>query len=504
MGVFFWTSLGFCFEIAAFELSFFVYLDLSQPFAYNITITTTTTTTMTLLNLAPGAVTHAVADPAVSATDNLIRRTKAIHAGSVLPPFSMSFVADPAKVIEVTSALRFSTNTHVRNRTLAKMDLVNQFLFVAPGGKVYVFTCPTVGTDAANNAIVLGSMSDALDRVAPVSVPLKVFEGWAFSVVPEAAATLFDLPRYPELPDMTPGAPLADGTAGDLPSMARLDFGVDAVTALPVLAAVPVMLPIPVGVVLPVDAVWDISDPKPALEAVFPFYEVWRAAHAYMIRMNQGLSVTSAGPLFDPTAIAPVEFNLRLARAGLVTHTMISPTSPHYANVFSILEAATRSAWVRIADATLPLLAFNDPATTAALGLGPIGADPTVPAGSGVLGPWFPEVLGRLATSMEILQNPKPPVTKAESEQLVSAADVAAKFSLAFAHLEPCPNATDSPTVVPAKIRPEMMKVLEASKLTRAVPVLREQFETATRRAAATDIHSDRCVNISGAIADSV
>ena len=266
------------------------------------------------------------------------------------PPysFSRSFAANPAKVNYVTSLYREDTFAEVRRLALANYDNVFQFLFVFES-MVYVFTHPTVQTNNINRPIMIGTLTDAVWSSVPASIRLPSYVGWTTSLIPAAAVDLYNLPRGALLPDTIQGATTPAGV-NEPGSFARLDFGPDAPTILPTIAAVPVMLAVPVGVHLPTGP-WSLNDPQPELEAVYPFFEVWRSAHLYLAKNNAGSSVTMGGPLFDQAAFVgvnqfPDTFPLR--KTSDTTFLMIPLNSPHFSDVADMVTMISQAAMVRV------------------------------------------------------------------------------------------------------------------------------------------------------------
>lgn len=413
------------------------------------------------------------------------------------PPyfFSRSFAANPAKVHYVTALYREDTLANVRRLALANYDNVYQFLFVFER-KVYVFTHPSVGTNSTNRPIMLGSLSDSVWTNIPASIRLQSYEGFTTSLIPAAAVDMYHLPRGALLPDTIQGATTPAGV-NEPGSFARLDFGLDAPTILPTFAAVPVMLAVPLGVHLPAGP-WSLEVPQPELEAIYPFYEVWRAAHMYNAKNNEGFSVTMGGPLFDHAAFAgnnmfPDTFPIRMTSDA--TFAMIFLNSPHFSEVADMVAAISQAAMVRVVAALGPAAPPIAP---------PAPEEIDVEANAVAAAAQRRQHEGdRMFQLMEQNMN-KGTATQAEKEHKLAADIVCAKFSLAFANLVPSDDGLSEPTVVPATIRPDFRAILEATKLTTATRLMRDEVDIAVRRAASSDNRFDGQVNMTGEFVDGV
>ena len=428
-----------------------------------------------------------------SVFDGLLLRARQSAAPGSSLTYSKSFAANPAKVTYVSSLYRDDTLPGVRSLALANTDNCIQFLFPFEG-QVYVLTRPTVHTNETGRPIVAGTLTDELETNTPASVRLHSWEGWVSSLLPVASVDAFQLPRGALLPDTIQGEATAPGVH-EPGSFARLDFGDDAATLVPTFAAVPMVLGVPLGVHLPSGPSWSLTEPNAELEAVYPFYEVWRSAHAYLAKNNMALSVTMGGPLFDQAAFAVNQFpdTLPLRLTGETNFTMIPPNSPLFAAVDGMVKTSSREALFRIAETLGPAPPVID-----------VDADTGVPgtAAQGQIG-------GGLLTSDHLLRamesmHTKGSASQAEKEHKLAAKVVAAKFSILFARLVPSEDGVSEPTVVPATIRPEFLEILETSKLASATRMLRDAVDTAVRRAACSDNRFDGHVDMTGDMVDAV
>ena len=407
--------------------------------------------------------------------------------------YSKSFAANPAKVTYVSSLYRDDTLPGVRSLALANTDNCIQFLFPFEG-RVYVLTRPTVHTNETGRPIVAGTLTDELETNTPASVRLHSWEGWVSSLLPVASVDVFQLPRGALLPDTIQGEATAPGVH-EPGSFARLDFGDDAATLVPTFAAVPMVLGVPLGVHLPSGPSWSLTEPIAELEALYPFYEVWRSAHAYLAKNNMALSVTMGGPLFDQAAFTVNQFpdTLPLRLTGETNFTMIPPNFPLFAAVDILVKTSSREALFRIAETLGPAPPVID--VDAETGI-PATADQGQ-AGGGLLTP------DHLLRVMETMNN-KGSTSQAEKEHKLAAKIVAAKYSIVFARLVPSEDGVSEPTVVPARIRPEFLEILETSKLSSATRMLRDAVDTAVRRAACSDNRFDGHVDMTGDMVDTV
>ena len=255
--------------------------------------------------------------------------------------FSHSFPPDPAKVAAVTNLLRRSEHPLVRLQALADPSLATQFLFVL-AGQIFPLTRPCIATTAGNTAVYIGNMSDELGECIPIEVPAQGFTGWFTSIIPGADATAYDLPTFLEPPDTISGK---DGTAG---SIERLNWGPDADTADLMITAVPMVLPVPAGVHLPTDT-WEVGVSMPEVTQVYPFIEIWRRAHHYIIQNNEGFSVTVDGPLFDQTDITHGQTpSITIEPRGALTLQTLVRTDAHFTPVKVTTKEAHNAAYIRI------------------------------------------------------------------------------------------------------------------------------------------------------------
>ena len=457
---------------------------------------------MPLLSFAllPPAVLHDTLAP-TSVVDEMITRTKTL-AGANPHFLSHSTKLAPTTVEKVTMLLRSDTNPAVRMLAVNCKELVTQFLF-CQDGLILPFTSPIAGTTAENLPIVMGSMSDTIDTTIPVSIDMLHHGSWVTTVLPEADVTFFDLPRLAEAPDLVAGPPLADGTPGAAPSLARLGFGDDAATLNPTFAALPAMLPLPAGVHLPAGN-WPIAEHNAEFAAAFPFGEVWRKGLAYTIAHNAGFSVTSqAGIMFDHTAFTGNPLAMPISESAATVFTMIPPTSPQYACMMAVMDGTFRAAWLRKSETLLPAPATNNTfgGTATHQGGATIGAE----AGAGVGTPWATaDGMANLLVETMRATAGHTTTTLSERDHKKAAADTVVKYSLCFARLVPPADGFGGPEVVPATIRPEFQEMLETTKTSQATSMMRELLDTYTRRAASSPLFLKASVTLTGDWVDGV
>ena len=436
---------------------------------------------------------------APSVYDGILLRAQQSTASGPPPTYSHSFAADPAKVDYVSALYRDDTLPTVRAMALANPNNVLQFLFVSEGF-IYPMTNPSPQTSSANHPIAIGTMTDKVGVSTPASVRLHALHGWISVLMPLALVDKFQLPRAALLPDTIQGATTAAGV-NEPGSFARLGFGPDAPTLAPTFACVPMMLGVPLGVHLPGEP-WPLTDLNPELTAMFPLFEIWRAAHEYLQTNNGGTSVSMGGPMFDPAAFTVNIFpnSIPVRATSDTIYTMILPSSPHFTLVGDMVTVISRDAMLRVAEALGPVPPVTPPGTVV------IDVETGLPDDAGTARDsqcnlWTP---ARMLRVMEAMNNNKGPVTtQVENELKAAAAIVCAKMSIAFARLIPSDDGSP-PNVVPANIRPQFVEILSTTKLSTATRLLREAVDVAVRRAASSDNRFDGHVNMTGDFVDGV
>ena len=382
-----------------------------------------------------------------TALDLLIKAAKNDNS---VTTFSRSFAADPTKVTTVTKLFRRTEHPNVRGYTLcSNPDLCMQFLLVMAGW-IYPFTRPCVATNAGQDTIYVGNLSDLLVDCHPAEMQGSGFNGWFTSLVPKADVDTFHLPYFTEPPDTLDGPPSAAGLAdGDAGSVARLNYGPDAAEKELMIAALPIVIPLPAGVPFPTDP-WEATVPNPEATQHYAFVEVWRQAQAYILNNNAGMSVTMGGPLFDLTGIAEGQVpNCTIEPRGDLTLQMIPPTSPHFTPVKVASREAANAAYIRIGN-TLPV------ETTAAGVAGMFshqqpGTNLHHPAGESPSGGNFEKLVEALTN------NSRTPEVK---EKAKTQEAVLQRFSLAFAEVA---EVSKERIVIPATLRPKFIEFVNTS-----------------------------------------
>jgi hypothetical protein len=129
-------------------------------------------------------------------------------AGSV-QRFSLANLPDGPKALLVRSTYGTGMSEACRAQILADPNNCSQFL-CHYGDSFGFLTRPTISatTTLDGDQLVVGSFSDTLGQVYPVSFPLDHFLGVFSGLVKRSDAACFNLPVYPKEPDTIQGPPL--------------------------------------------------------------------------------------------------------------------------------------------------------------------------------------------------------------------------------------------------------------------------------------------------------
>ena len=387
-----------------------------------------------------------------SALDQLIRRAK---NESSVHTFSRSFDTDPTKVTSVTKLFRSTKQLNVRMGALSNPELVTQFLFVLDK-KIFPLTRPCI-TSEEGDAVYVGSMSDELGECIPIQVSAEGFAGWFTSIVPQKDADDYNLPYYLDPPDTIEGRPSTPGAYdGEAGSFDCLNLGPNAAALDPTITVLPMVLPVPGGVPLPTDT-WEVNVPNPEMMAIFPFVEVWRKAHHYIIDNNEGWSVTVDGPLFDQSKIVqnqtPANVGVVQPR-GALTLKMLAPTSPLFTPVKTTTREATNAAYIRIGS-TMAAQSQHT-ATVENTGMMTTPNNQFDVRTNSTTGDSFERFVNVMASSAR-----SPEVTERNKTQ----EKVVHRYMLAFATID---NNGGENTVIPAKLKPGFIELIKCTNLSSA------------------------------------
>jgi hypothetical protein len=396
-----------------------------------------------------------------NAIESLIQRGM---TESITKSFSGAYPFDPATTTQVVQALGTATPTGFRQALYANPDIVSQYLFVHQN-QIHCITRPVITTTDAGVVTHVASMSDIIGDCIPIEFSSEDFTGSFTSLIPAAVVTELGLPHAAEPPDTIPGP----GPDGVEPSNARLNYG----GTVTVIASLPKFFPVPKGVHLPASP-WMLTDNKIEVTSACPAIEHWRQAQHYAAVYNEGLSVTTGGPLMDLAGIAVDQFRDHISTTASTHVRMVHATSPHYAQVKAIIKTFTRSTCLHLG--------------------GLLPSEPPVPAGAPAPpGQHFdPDQVLQLVTTLT--QGTRPTIDK---ERTKVAADTAHKFQLLFAHLAPSEDPGGEPTVVPGILNPEFVKFLDTSTRPTAIRALLELITIATNVAAASSHRLDADANFS-------
>jgi len=385
--------------------------------------------------------------------------------------FSLAFEVNPNKVSLLQNTLTPDISAARRSQIWADPMNCSQFACRWDGSFGF-FTRPTisqeVGADGAQS--VVGSFTDTIGQVYPISVPLDDFQGFFSTLVRRGNAERFRLPIYPKEPDTIHGPPLPqeggrgvrnrDPPAPVEPSMERLNWDLPEDHQNedePVIALLPMFLPIGPGQSFPH---MHALDSETSFAEEFPLLEVWRMGMVYAHTHNEGHSVTTAGPLFHLPSVAldvnvPNPFETYPIRQDLfVTPTLVGPHDTRFTEVSDTMHTWADYVWMDVGSRAEP---------------------ETVP----------PQPLGEGINSQAI-RNIVEPIVNRDKEFRLSARTIA-RFRLLFGTL-PAPDSETPLMAVLPDIKEEFQACLKLSTGAAAADELKEMTRTAVRCANASRI----------------
>ena len=258
--------------------------------------------------------------------------------------FSRSHPRSPPKDDAVAALLKVGADPDQLHHLLNNPDFVQQKVFVRDG-LLQVITRPTPASTSDGSPIVIGSMSDTIETIVPVSGAKTYFTAHFTSLVSASDAADLDLPTAIEDPQILEGPPPADGSPADPPGFERLHFTVNNPDDAPVAIALPVALPVPVGIPIPLGH--PVATPLTDEQCPYKPLRTWAKAVAYLIAHNDGVPVTHGGLLFTPESFDPQPFAALTIIPSITVPpiSMLYPESPQYLNVMNILQQEQQSAY---------------------------------------------------------------------------------------------------------------------------------------------------------------
>jgi len=223
------------------------------------------------------------------------------------------------------------------------------------------FTRPVINQSVdGNTQWVVGSFTDTIGQVFPVTVPLDEFDGFFTTLVCKDDVARFNLPIYPMEPEEVPGPPPAgegqgarnqnaDPVEGSMEWLNWPDADGENDDGNPVIVVLPQFLPVGPGQTFP--------HHHPLVSTTsfrdrFPLLEIWCRGVVYARDHYDGQSVTLGRPLFlnkgleldnndpDPTE----EFDIR---PGLfLTPTQLGPNDACFSEVAGTLGPWSNQVWI--------------------------------------------------------------------------------------------------------------------------------------------------------------
>ena len=306
-----------------------------------------------------------------SITFIMTSRLLAIRKGKTGDIQQFSKVKTRSDQVESRLLETFRSTISDRSRTQILFDttLVTQ-VAVVYDGSVGFLTRPIIVEPPNDEPVVVGSFSNTIGQVYPMSIPLETYMGYFTSLVPAGEATLYSLPTHPTSPDTIgphQARPRRNAPDPEEPTLARLNFPMAEGAGeadRPVIAALPVALPIPPGVHIPHTTPIDSAA---ELELNCPWITMWMKALKYLRDSNDGISVTRGGPLFDQDGLLvddnpPEQLDhIHVVMSTVTNPTLVPPTSPFFALVNDAVSELSNDAWMSLGD-RLPTDQVNNPA----------------------------------------------------------------------------------------------------------------------------------------------
>lgn len=399
-----------------------------------------------------------------TATSEIQRAIMRAKMESDIKHLSCTFDRDADICNVLLNAYRDNTDPLFFNMTVFQPRNAIQFLAMH-SDHIRVFTNPMVATNSSGETIYLASMGDELGTTSPVSIPAYEFHGTITVLMPKTDAEALGLLQMAKPPDTIPGVgdDPDDPDVTEAPSMARLNFGPDAVQQNPVIVEIPKFLAVPRGLHIPTGP-WSIYDTavNDDIKGTFRIIEDWRMAIVHAVINNGGKSVTAENStLFVHDELGddvPEGVNDNIE----ADFTMLNCYSEHYILCKGAVDTIHDAAYTRLAERLPPQATAGPPAplATAPPTQAGLGADQVKALVEGIF-------TGTTATRTA-------PQSLQDVEQLASAEDIGRRLALVFAELVPDPNG-GNPTVRPARINEAFMDILKLSKSSASIAVTRFQ-----------------------------
>ena len=379
------------------------------------------------------------------------------------------------------------TAAPVRTSCLGDRARIQQFAFVFQG-KIEILSCPQVFSDTtvAGDPVIklVGSLSDSMDLIVPVSINFTKAMSFASALVPQALVAKYNLPTLEMLVDDIAGG----GPDAVAPSMNRLAFGqTDDQATHPKLAALPVLYPVPKGALVEAHLALDADVPVPT-DVFGEAFHMWRHAAVYAFQHNGGQSKHLHGTLFAKDGFTG---DVMTPFVGLafddwnLLPTPLMPGSTAFTVVVNAVMAYRDSIWEYLGGQS----ATGIPAAAPVVG----------PAG-GTRGPVVPAVDTTLESLTDALKNIAQPKSQKETERMQLADEVVLSYRLLFAALTP--SADGGPVeVVPATLQTAFVSLLQKQGNAGAQADLKKMFRSAISTAGHSDNRLDAAVEFDANVA---
>jgi hypothetical protein len=218
----------------------------------------------------------------------------------------------------------------IQDALLAQVHAAQALIIL--NGHVTVLTAPMRHNGQPD---FLVSVGDTIDHPHPGAVNGSTFSARFTSIVKTADAETWGLPTSPEDPAQVEGPPTAASAAGadaaaeDNPpnGYERIHWAVANNGDSPVVVVLPVAFPLPYGTRAPIGR--NIEEDFTEEEVPYKPLLIWLRAMAYVIKHNNGMSVTGPGTLFPADTFSTDEFGNLTIVEGVLDYPALRMTLPN-------------------------------------------------------------------------------------------------------------------------------------------------------------------------------
>jgi hypothetical protein len=388
-------------------------------------------------------------------------QAKVIARGKAEAParFSQALLADGEKTAKLFKT--FSATCGPLSRQTTRLDQSHPHQFYMPiqvGASTQAKLLTDVQLDPDDDAYILASLCDTLGQAIPIRLALSYFNSFFSTLVTKEQADTNKLYTLDVPPDTIPG-PTQEGTEPAQASMERLEWpgNDDNDDELPVIATHTLLFPVPPGMHVP-DTI-DIKTHTFPEGIEWATIATWGHGLRYIFTKNDGHSVTTGGPLFDPTTFQDHPFGTPIPIRDIVL-----PSGDDFKTLCAIQDCTKYNMVVDSVTALTNGIYYY------------LGAqrEPTTPTGAAAV---TPQSIRLTLDSV----NFKTPPSKADKEHETHVETVIAKYEIAFASIDPTTS-----TILPAKVTEPFKDILSKNK-TPALRLAKEYIVTQATAAVSKD-----------------